>query len=78
MFKQILIFSATLLIACGFISCSKNKDGAIKVYGYADVNGVAYKDYVAMDDAFQPDLPLKPTLFNGGRLSVYNDSIFVL
>ena len=46
MFKQILIFSATLLIACGFISCSKNKDGAIKVYGYADVNGVAYKDYV--------------------------------
>lgn len=77
MFKQILIFSAALLITCSFIGCSKNKDGAIKVYGYADVNGVAYKDYVAMDDAFQPDLPLKPTLFNGDRLGVYNDSIFV-
>ena len=77
MFKQILIFSATLLIVCSFIGCSKNKDRAIKVYGYADVNGVAYKDYVSMDDAFHPDLPIKPTLFNGDRLGVYNDSIFV-
>src|SRR5574344_590141 len=77
MFKHILIFSIALLIACSFISCSKDKDGAIKVYGYADVNGVTYKDYVSMYDAFQPDLPIKPTLFNGDRLGVYNDSIFV-
>ena len=77
MFKHILIFSTALLIACSFISCSKDKDGAIKVYGYADVNGVTYKDYVSMYDAFQPDLPIKPTLFNGDRLGVYNDSIFV-
>ena len=82
LFKRIFIWGnvilpLALLITCSFIGCSKNKDGAIKVYGYADVNGVAYKDYVAMDDAFQPDLPLKPTLFNGDRLGVYNDSIFV-
>ncbi len=77
MFKHILIFSAALLMACSFIGCSKDKDGAIKVYGYADVNGASYKDYVSMYDAFQPDLPIKPTLFNGDRLGVYNDSIFV-
>ena len=77
MFKHILIFSTTLLITCSLIGCSKDKDGTITVYGYASVNGVAYKDYVSIYDAFHPDLPIKPTLFNGDRLGVYNDSIFI-
>ena len=72
-----LIFSTTLLITCSLIGCSKDKDGTITVYGYANVNGVAYKDYVSIHDAFHPDLPIKPTLFNGDRLGVYNDSIFI-
>ena len=75
MFKHILIFSTTLLITCSLIGCSKDKDGTITVYGYASVNGVAYKDYVSIYDAFHPDLPIKPTLFNGDRLGVYNDRI---
>lgn len=77
MLKYIKIVCATLIIGCCLIGCSKDKNGAIEVYGYADVNGVAYKDYVSIDDAFRPNLPTKPTLFNGDRLGVYNDSIFV-
>lgn len=77
MFKHILFFSATLLITFSFISCSKDENGAIKIYAYADINSVAYKDFRSIYDVFNPYQPVKPTLFNGDRLGVYNDSIFV-